>query len=106
MAMDLEDVLLSAGATVLGPAPTVPAALSLLAKSRPDAALLDLNLRGERSTPVAEFLQAAAIPFVLVTGYSRSQIEEPLLRDAPCVPKPIKETSLWAALERLLAPST
>jgi CheY-like chemotaxis protein len=79
IAVDLHDLLASAGAVVLGPVPTVRAALALLETDRPHAALLDLNLRGERSTPVAEALHAAAVPFVLVTGYSRSQIDEPAL---------------------------
>jgi CheY-like chemotaxis protein len=103
IAVDLHDLLASAGAVVLGPVPTVRAALALLETDRPHAALLDLNLRGERSTPVAEALHAAAVPFVLVTGYSRSQINEPALREAPIVSKPVHASILMRALQRLLS---
>jgi two-component system, response regulator PdtaR len=102
IAADLQDLLASAGAAVLGPVPTVRAALASLGTDRPHAALLDLNLRGERCTPVAEALQAAAVPFVLVTGYSRSQIDEPALREAPIVSKPVQASILMRALQRLL----
>jgi CheY-like chemotaxis protein len=102
ISVDLQDLLASAGAVVLGPVPTVRAALALLETDRPHAALLDLNLRGERSTPVAEALQAAAVPFVLVTGYSGSQIDEPAFREATIVPKPVRASILMRALQRLL----
>jgi CheY-like chemotaxis protein len=106
IAIDLHDLLASAGAVVLGPVPTVRAALALLETDRPHAALLDLNLRGEMSTPVAEALQAAAVPFVLVTGYSGSQIDEPAFREAPIVPKPVRTSFLMRALQRLLPTGT
>jgi CheY-like chemotaxis protein len=102
ISVDLQDLLASAGAVVLGPVPTVRAALALLETDRPHAALLDLNLRGERSTPVAEALQAAAVPFVLVTGYSASQIDEPAFREATIVSKPVRASILMRALQRLL----
>ena len=53
VAMLVEDALLDAGAAVVGPAATVSEALSLLSKENPDVAVLDLNLAGETSTPVA-----------------------------------------------------
>src|SRR5215212_8822543 len=58
IAMDLELLLRRHGWRVLGPAATVAEALRLLADERPDVALLDLNLRGELATPVAEELRA------------------------------------------------
>jgi CheY-like chemotaxis protein len=106
IAVDLHDLLASAGAVVLGPVPTVRAALALLETDRPHAALLDLNLRGEMSTPVAEALQAAAVPFVLVTGYSGSQLDEPAFREAPIIPKPVRTSFLMRALQRLLPTGT
>ena len=54
VAMLLEDVLLDAGATILGPASTVAEALRLAAKQRPDLAVLDLNLSGETCHAVAD----------------------------------------------------
>ncbi len=70
MAEELREALEDAGAHVLGPAPTVDAALRLLADgAAPDAAILDVNLGGERSFPVADALAARGVPFVFATGY-------------------------------------
>ena len=102
IAMELADLLAGRGAEPMGPAPTVRAALAALAESRPEAAVLDLNLRGERSTPVAAALREAGVPFVLATGYARSQIEEPELAGIPLVPKPVDHRLLAMWLVRLL----
>ena len=42
--------------------------MTLLAGSRPDAALLDLHLLDGRATEVAEALEAKGVPFALMTG--------------------------------------
>ncbi len=69
VAMLVEDALTDAGAEVLGPVRSVAEAMAALARDRPDAAVLDLNLDGMPSTPVADALAAAGIPFVVATGY-------------------------------------
>ena len=102
IAMELADLLAAGGAEPVGPAPTVRAALAALAEGHPEVAVLDLNLRGERSTPVAAALREAGVPFVLTTGYVRSQIEEPELAEAPLVPKPVDRRLLAMWLVRLL----
>ncbi|MDP3195041.1 response regulator [Tabrizicola sp.] len=63
------DMLQDSGAVVVGPAATVPAAMQLLQEDPVDAALLDMNLNGQWSDPVAEDLQQRRIPFVFTTGY-------------------------------------
>ena len=98
IAMELADLLATGEVEALGPVPTVRAALDALAAAQPDAAVLDLNLRGERSTPVARALLEAGVPFVLTTGYARSQLDEPELAEAPLVPKPVDHRLL---LDRL-----
>ena len=104
IAMDLQDCLCGLGAEVLGPLPAVRPALEALEAVRPDLAVLDVNLRGEMSTPVANALSAAGVPFVLVTGYSRQQLD-PALRDLPILPKPVSTCQLSQLLQRLLAES-
>lgn len=104
IAMELEDVLTARGAEVLGPVPSVGSALEALTERRPDAVLLDVNLRGTRSTPVAEAMRAAGVPFLLVTGYSRSHLDDAPLREAPIVPKPLDQERLVQALQQLLSP--
>jgi hypothetical protein len=49
-------------------------ALGALASEPPHIAVLDLNLDGERVTPVAEALQEKGVPFVLVTGYDGERL--------------------------------
>ena len=102
IAMELADLLAAGGAEPVGPAPTVRAALAALAEGRPEVAVLDLNLRGECSTPVAAALREAGVPFVLASGYARLQIEEPELAEAPLVPKPVDHRLLTSWLARLL----
>ncbi|MCU4180115.1 hypothetical protein [Bosea sp. BH3] len=53
----------------MGPAATVAAALTVLGSQRPDACVLDVNLRGEHSAPVAARLKEQAVPFVLSSAY-------------------------------------
>ena len=103
IAADLADLLAGLGAEVLGPVPTVTAALALLAARRPDAALLDVNLRGHSSAPVAEAMRAQDVPILLLTGYSRGQLDHPVLRDAPLLPKPVHGAELARSLNRALS---
>jgi CheY-like chemotaxis protein len=73
VSMLLEDELRDAGATVLGPAPSVGDALRLAEAAAADgglsAAVLDINLEGQRVWPVADRLAALGVPFLFATGY-------------------------------------
>lgn len=101
VAMLVEDALLDAGATVLGPAATVAEALALLEREAPpDAAVLDLNLAGETSTPVADALAARGLPFVIATGYGASGLP-PGHADVPVLAKPYDPDELTRVLGRL-----
>ncbi len=42
--------------------------------STSDAAVLDINLQGERVSPVADAKAERGVPFVLATGYDRDTI--------------------------------
>jgi hypothetical protein len=44
-----------------------------------DGAILDINLGGETSFPVADVLRERGIPFVLATGYDEATIPQPYL---------------------------
>ena len=101
IAFDVVLTLEDAGYAVVGPAETIPAALDELRARQPDAAILDLNLNGELSTPVAVALHAAGVPFVIVTASSPSLIE-PEHRQAPVLFKPVPARALLSAVERLI----
>lgn len=83
------------GHTVLGPAGTVKDALSLIAARPPDAALLDVSLDRERSFAIATDLEARAIPFFFVTGYSKANLPPAfaghIVLEKPVPPEMIKD---------------
>jgi DNA-binding NtrC family response regulator len=106
LAMELELLVRRRGCLVLGPASSVEHALALIDGEPPDAALLDVNLKGERATPIAAALIARGVPFVLITGYSRPQLSEPELRDAPRIDKPVSGRALCRAMTHALEPLT
>jgi DNA-binding response OmpR family regulator len=75
LADDLSQALREAGAIVLGPAPTVSEALSIIqAGPGIDGALLDVSLGREMVFPVAELLQARRVPFCFTTGHESQSI--------------------------------
>ena len=65
----MEEVLETAGCIVTGPIPRLAEAVDAADHERCDAAVLDVNLAGERIYPVADILSRRNIPFVFVTGY-------------------------------------
>ncbi len=80
IALELETILQEAGLRVMGPAATLRIAFQLLDHRRPDAAVLDINLRGELVTPVAKLLQAMQVPFVVSSAYSNALLQaDPVL---------------------------
>ncbi|ONG47568.1 response regulator, partial [Pseudoroseomonas deserti] len=88
VARDLLDTLEEQGATVLGPASTVQRALALCSSTpRIDAALLDVNLRGDWIFAAADLLQERGVPVVFVTGYDAEVIPH-RFSAAPCLRKP------------------
>jgi CheY-like chemotaxis protein len=109
VALEVEAALEAEGCAIVGTAPTVGRALSLLdGPEAPalDAALLDVNLRGEMVTPVARRLADRGLPFVLVTGYDALDLREPVLGGAPRVPKPFEPPELVRALATALSDAT
>ena len=100
IAMTAEDMLSALGATVVGPAYNVADGISLAQSEQIDAAVLDLNMNGESSAPIAEALQARGIPFIFATAYSDNPPGKVV--DAPVVGKPYTEEKLGDALASLL----
>jgi CheY-like chemotaxis protein len=102
IAMELESLLRGLGCIVLDAVPAIGHALRALARERANFAVLDVNLRGERVTPVAEELQKQGVPFVLVTGYGSERLHEEALRDAVCLHKPVDGPRLASAMVEVL----
>ena len=74
IAVMVEDMLIEMGAVVIGPAATIESALELARREELDAAVLDVNVRGERIDPVAEALIARGIPVLFATGYGEVRL--------------------------------
>lgn len=75
LAEDLARGLTERGAQVVGPSGDVEDALDLIEETeRLDAAVLDLNLRGEMAFPVADALLERGVRFVFTTGYDPAGI--------------------------------
>lgn len=103
VALDLAASLKEGGFRILGPVTTVPAALQLLAQQRPDAAVLDVNLRNDLVTPVAQALRALRVPFAIVSAYSQAALlNDEVLSNAPKLDKPVLPSELVNAVNALL----
>ena len=95
----LGEILRSAGAEVLGPVGRVSEALEFLRdEAGPlDAVVLDVNLHGQSSFPIADELIRRGVRFVFTTGYDGGAIEA-AYRAYPRCEKPFREDALLAAL--------
>jgi CheY-like chemotaxis protein len=102
IALELQHIVEQLGGTVVGPAGSVAGALQLLSETTPDAALLDANLRGCRVTPIAQACRDRSVPFALVTGYGRLELEEQLLQSAPRTRKPFDRRAIHKVLAIVL----
>lgn len=68
IAMELADIVASAGAEVIGPVRTNRDAIGLLARAKPDLAILDLNLADGDATTVYDALVAGDVPILVCTA--------------------------------------
>ena len=70
--------------------------------SPPDIAILDVNLFGQPSFPVAELLDDMGVPFVFCTGYGSLNTTSERLRRAPVLAKPVPPDRLLRTIGGLL----
>ena len=103
VSMLLEDFLTDLGCEPVGPAARLDDALTMARNEAIDAALLDLNLNGKETHPVADILMERGIPFAFATGYGPGGIPE-RYRDGPVLPKPFRRADLERVLARLMGP--
>src|SRR5512141_3198878 len=99
----LEDMLTDLGCAVIGPAGSVNQALAMIEAEAIDVAVLDVNLNGEMSYPIADALAARGVPFVFVTGYDKGRILDGY-RVFPVLQKPFHRSELSDILAKLLTP--
>lgn len=102
LVMLLEDVLPELGYDVTASVDNVDAALAALDRHPIDLAVLDINLAGTPSFPVADALDTRGIPYLFATSYGAVGVPEPY-RHAMVLQKPYGKRELENALARLVA---
>ena len=99
----LEDMLVEIGCAVVGPAGSVKEALAMIDAEAIDVAVLDINLNGEMSYPIADALATRGVPFVFVTGYDKDRMLDGY-GTFPVLQKPFHRAELTDTLAKLLMP--
>ena len=95
--MILEDTLAEIGCEVAGLASRLRDAVQKAQSLSFDVAILDVNLNGEQTFPIAEILIDRGIPFVFATGYGSASLPAPL-QAVPVLQKPFEQRDLEIAL--------
>jgi CheY-like chemotaxis protein len=101
VAMDLESMFESLGYEIFATASSVKNALAALEKGTPQLAIVDMNLSGDSSLPIADALSKRGVPFVFATGYAELGEMPPHLADVPHLSKPISEKNLMRTIAQL-----
>lgn len=98
----LADMLEALGYSVAGIAPRVEQAMEMAQSADIDMAILDVNLDGQPSFPIADALQARGVPFFFTTGYGTMGID---IAYTGCLVlrKPFMMKDLQAALDAVTA---
>ena len=99
--MMIEGMLEDLGCSSVMSAATIDQALGLIDSQIFDVAMLDLNLDGHRTYPVADRLAARGVPFLFSTGYSDHGLNEGY-GDRPVLKKPFQHEELAEILLQLL----
>jgi len=102
VSMLLEDMVLEFGTEIVGPAATLEEAMALVRREHIDAAILDVNVRGEMAFGVADYMGGAGIPIIFATGYG-SQIVPVRFRNSAFLNKPFGYDAMADSLRRVLA---
>ncbi len=101
IAFALEDMLIDCGAIPLF-CGSLEAASTTLDRTKPDLAILDVNIHGEQSYPVAQRLAERGVPFIFATGYGNA-LHPPQFADVPTVSKPYRMEEVEQAFASLSA---
>ena len=101
--LNVEDMLADLGCESVSAAATVDQALAFIDAQDFDAAMVDVNLAGRTSYPVADALAARGVPFAFSTGYTGQSLDDGY-RDRLVLSKPFRAADLVEVLARLLGP--
>ena len=102
IALLVEDMMLDLGHEVVGLAMRLHQALQIAECAEIDFAILDINLDGHSSFPVADILLRRGVPFAFASGYGVGGLE-PAYRRHRVIKKPFQLADLQGAIESLEA---
>jgi CheY-like chemotaxis protein len=105
VSMLLEDIVVDCGSEILGPVARSDEALTLAQAAEYDVAVLDLNLHGTLSYPIAEVIRGRGIPIIFATGYGAAGLRDSF-RDCPTLQKPFSQSDFAQAIAAVCGPST
>ena len=94
------EVLLDAEFAVAGVVSKIDDALAIIEGDACDGAILDTNLFGVSSVPIAEALAARGIRYLVISGYLPEQLPV-MFQDAPFLRKPVGLEQLIDAFRAL-----
>ena len=100
IALDLEQKLRDAGYRHITNVATIADAMECIGTWQPDLAVVDLNVNGQKSFPVADALDTAGVPFVVVSGHNRHILPEHHAA-RPFLAKPYDPAVLLRTLQQL-----
>lgn len=102
--LEFQTALIDAGVETVGPMPDLHHSLTAIMGEdcRFDAAILDVNLRGESTLPLAQLLSERGVPYIFVSGYDLETALPAELRMAPKLQKPVTGTQLLTAIQTLI----
>jgi DNA-binding response OmpR family regulator len=99
--MMIEDMLADLGCADIVAAATIEQGMLRIEGDRFDAAMLDINLNGDESYPLAEALDARATPFMFCTGTSLRDMRGEY-RGRAFLRKPFRTNHLRLRMQALL----
>lgn len=97
ISMLLEDMVLDCGGELVGPVAKFDDALELARKAEFGVAVLDLNLNGILSYPIAEVIRERGIPVIFATGYVADGLLD-RFSDCPTLQKPFSQQDFAEAV--------
>jgi CheY-like chemotaxis protein len=104
VAMLIETLILEMGFEHAATAADLEEALNAASGDQFDIAVLNLNLDGRPTYPVADVLGSRGIPFIFATGYGTPAIDA-RFAGVPAVQKPFRKGELEAAMTQALGGS-
>jgi two-component SAPR family response regulator len=103
VAMMIEDMLDDMGHKLAGLATHLEGAMIAASDVETDVAVLDVNLNGKLSFPIADILRDRGVPFFFASGYGSGGLNE-TYKETLALKKPFQAEDLATALMKIAKP--